>query len=233
MPPGVTQIRVPDSRSALARLAAAYYRLRPGQRAQPIRFIGVTGTNGKSTVCELLHSILAASGQPAALVGTIRYELPTQTLSSSLTTPPPVELCEYLARAADAGAQWAVMEVSSHALDQRRCDGLEFAAGVFTNLSGDHLDYHGDRGGRSQLVGGGGAAGGPGRSTRWSSAATLGGLRVGSRSVPGPGLPEAWGRAKPPWLAEDPNEICIETFVGDGPASRGERGRRGSPGWHG
>jgi len=145
LPPGIAEIRVPDTRTALARLAAAYHRLRPGQRIEPIRLIGVTGTNGKSTVCEILNSILVAAGQNTALLGTIRYALPDQTLSSTLTTPPPTELCAHLARAADAGARWAVMEVSSHALDQRRCDGLDFAAGVFTNLSGDHLDYHGDR----------------------------------------------------------------------------------------
>ena len=147
VPPGVIEVRVSDSRSALARLAAAYYQLRPGSAeggAGALRLVGVTGTNGKSTTCALLQSLLSAARQPAALLGTIHNDLLKSTVTATMTTPAPLDLCRYLAEAAEAGAGWAVMEVSSHALDQRRCDGLDFAAAVFTNLSGDHLDYHGD-----------------------------------------------------------------------------------------
>jgi len=141
---GAAEVVVPDSRTALARLAATFHGLRFDSARHPLRLVGITGTNGKSTTCELLRSVLTAAGRRTASLGTIRYDLLDEILASTLTTPPALQLCEHLGRAARAGAEWAVMEVSSHALDQRRCDGLSFAAGVFTNLSGDHLDYHGD-----------------------------------------------------------------------------------------
>ncbi|MFQ5491025.1 MAG: UDP-N-acetylmuramoyl-L-alanyl-D-glutamate--2,6-diaminopimelate ligase [Phycisphaerae bacterium] len=144
---GAATLRVPDARLALARLGAAFYGLRRGQCARALEIIGITGTNGKGTTAELLRAILRASGQPTALLGTMGYDLIAETVAADWTTPPPVALCRYLAQAREAGARWAVLEASSHALDQRRCDGLAFRAGVFTNLSGDHLDYHGDRNG--------------------------------------------------------------------------------------
>lgn len=141
VPEGVVRIRVEDTREALARLASAYYGLRGGTSTLP-RLVGITGTNGKTTVAWLLRSILHAAHQPTALIGTIEYDLLNQRCAAPLTTPGPLDLCRHLAHARDAGATFAVLEVSSHALDQRRCDGLSFSAGVFTNLSGDHLDYH-------------------------------------------------------------------------------------------
>ena len=142
VPPPAVRVRVDDTRVALARLAAAYYGLRKGAAPTP-RLIGITGTNGKTTVAWLLHAILQADGHQAALLGTIRHDLLIEQAPAGLTTPSPLDLCRHLAIARDAGADFAVLEVSSHALDQRRTDGLTFAAGVFTNLSGDHLDYHG------------------------------------------------------------------------------------------
>jgi UDP-N-acetylmuramoyl-L-alanyl-D-glutamate--2,6-diaminopimelate ligase len=142
VPVGVCEIHVDDTRSALARLAAAYHRL-CGDTGRPMRVVGVTGTNGKTTVAWLLRSILRAAGHKTALFGTVEYDLAGQRLPSPLTTPGALTLCEHLATARSRGATHAVMEVSSHAMDQRRVDGLEFVAGVFTNLSGDHLDYHG------------------------------------------------------------------------------------------
>lgn len=136
------QVVVDDSRAALAKLAAAFYGLRGGD-GTPLRLVGVTGTNGKTTVAWLLRSILREAAQPAALLGTIEYDLLAERFAGQLTTPGPVELCQHLVTASRAGARNAIVEVSSHALDQRRCAGLSFAAGVFTNLSGDHLDYHG------------------------------------------------------------------------------------------
>jgi UDP-N-acetylmuramoyl-L-alanyl-D-glutamate--2,6-diaminopimelate ligase len=139
-PEGTVRVLVKDSRETLARLAAAYYGLRGGAGCP--RLIGVTGTNGKTTVAWLVRAILTAAGYPTALFGTIEYDLVAQQLRAPLTTPGSMDLCRYLAAARDAGAEFAVAEVSSHALDQRRCDGLPFTAGVFMNLSGDHLDYH-------------------------------------------------------------------------------------------
>ncbi len=144
IPPGPVRLRVEDTREALAHLAAAWFGLRgePSGRA-PLSLVGVTGTNGKTTVAWWLRSILAADGRRPALIGTIEYDLLADKTSAPLTTPGSLELSGHLATARDAGASDAIVEVSSHALQQRRCDGLTFAAAVFTNLSGDHLDYHG------------------------------------------------------------------------------------------
>jgi len=138
---GTTIVRVADSRVALAKMTAAFYGLRGASPAFPM--IGVTGTNGKTTVAWLIRDIVAAAGFRAGLFGTVEYDLVGERRSAPLTTPGAVELCRNLSTAREAGARYAVMEVSSHALDQRRCDGLPFAAGIFTNLTGDHLDYHG------------------------------------------------------------------------------------------
>ncbi len=140
-PSGVAVVRVADTRSALAKLAPAFYGLLGGVEPT-LRIIGVTGTNGKTTVVWLLRSILQAAHHRTAMLGTVEYDLVGKRRPSPLTTPGSIELCRNLASARDAGATHAVLEVSSHALDQRRCDGLTFAAGVFTNLTGDHLDYH-------------------------------------------------------------------------------------------
>jgi len=142
-PKDVALIRVPDTKAALARLAATFYRVRHID-VPDLRLIGVTGTNGKTTVSWMLRSILHAADVPTALFGTIEYDLCGSQVSAPLTTPDALTLCHHLAQARDAGAQAAVLEVSSHALAQSRCAGLTFAAGVFTNLSGDHLDYHAD-----------------------------------------------------------------------------------------
>ncbi len=141
VPEGVVRVRVGDTPTTLAKLAAAYYGLRE-QQGGAQRLVGVTGTNGKTTVAWLLRSILREAGCSTALLGTIEYDLFSKRLPAPLTTPGAVSLCQHLATARDAGADYGVLEVSSHALDQRRCDGLSFSAAVFTNLSGDHLDYH-------------------------------------------------------------------------------------------
>jgi UDP-N-acetylmuramoyl-L-alanyl-D-glutamate--2,6-diaminopimelate ligase len=142
LPDSVSIVRVGDTRDALARLAAAYYEVDRGG-ANELRLVGITGTNGKSTVAWLLRSILRAAGEQPALFGTIEYDLAGTCEKSDLTTPPPLELCQRLAAARQRGARFGVLEVSSHALDQRRCDGLTFEVALFTNLSGDHLNYHG------------------------------------------------------------------------------------------
>lgn len=144
VPAGIPLIRVPDSRSAVARLAAAFVGLDEIQSKGLLRVVGVTGTNGKSTVCYLIRNILSGDGRRTAMLGTVIYDLLSRQLPAPMTTPSPVRLAEHLVEASQAGATDVVMEVSSHALDQRRIDGLDLAVGVFTNLSGDHLDYHGD-----------------------------------------------------------------------------------------
>ena len=135
-------VRVGDSRAALARLAATWFGINETDE-RPLRLIGVTGTNGKTTITWMIRSILQAAGVPTALLGTIEYDLVGARRGAPLTTPGSLELCRMLSEARHGGAEYAALEVSSHALDQRRCDGLTFAAGVFTNLTGDHLDYHG------------------------------------------------------------------------------------------
>ena len=140
-PPGTPLFVVDDSALALATLAAAFYRLRGPTGRCPV-LVGITGTNGKTTTTYLIRAILNAAGHRAALLGTVEYHLLTERVPARWTTPPPIELCELLNRSMQAGATHAAMEVSSHALDQRRCDGLEFEAALFTNLTGDHLDYH-------------------------------------------------------------------------------------------
>ncbi len=142
VPAGVARVVVKDTRVALAKLAAGYFQMAPSE-SQTMRLVGITGTNGKTTVAWLLRSILREAGKRPALLGTIEYDLVSRRLPAPLTTPGSIELCRHLAEARDAGAAYGVLEVSSHALDQRRCDGLSFSAVVFTNLSGDHLDYHG------------------------------------------------------------------------------------------
>ncbi len=143
-------IAVADSHVAVGKLAATFYGIDRLQRDGKLRLIGVTGTNGKTTVVSLITSILRAAGLKASSLGTIGLDVPGgsavghASVISGMTTPPPIELCAALAHAARAGAECVAMEVSSHALDQCRTDGLRFDVGVFTNLTQDHLDYHGD-----------------------------------------------------------------------------------------
>ncbi|GJM26671.1 MAG: UDP-N-acetylmuramoyl-L-alanyl-D-glutamate--2,6-diaminopimelate ligase [Phycisphaerae bacterium] len=139
-------IEVADTHDAIARLAATFFGIDRLQRDGKLKLIGVTGTNGKTTVVSLITSILRAAKYPASSLGTIGLDVTGNSTDviSGMTTPPPIELCATLADAARAGACYVAMEVSSHALDQRRCGGLRFDVGVFTNLTQDHLDYHGD-----------------------------------------------------------------------------------------
>ena len=135
----VAKIVVHDARQALALIAGAVH----GHPSRRLRLVGVTGTNGKTTVAHLLRAVLEASGERVGLVGTIRHMVGERSVPASHTTPEPLELNALLAAMVQEGCQSVVMEVSSHALDQHRVGGLHFAAGVFTNLTQDHLDYHG------------------------------------------------------------------------------------------
>lgn len=130
---------VEDTHEALGRLAQALQ----GWPGQNLTNVAVTGTNGKSTVTHLIREILTRNGRKAGLLGTITYETPLRIIPATMTTPDPVMLAEMCTRMVTDGATHLVMEASSHALDQKRLAGLTFAVGVFTNLTGDHLDYHG------------------------------------------------------------------------------------------
>lgn len=132
-------VRVARVRRALAMIAANFY----GHPARTLRLIGVTGTNGKTTTTFLIESILRAAGQAAGLLGTIEYRLPNGSTPASFTTPEAVDLQAFFADLRAAGGRYAVLEVSSHSLAMDRVYGCQFAAAVFTNLTQDHLDFHG------------------------------------------------------------------------------------------
>lgn len=129
---------VKDARSAKARIAARFYR-HPSQR---LDCIGITGTNGKTSVSYMLKSIMEQDGRPTGLVGTICHQIGKRIVQSKNTTPDAVDLQRFLAEMVDDNMSAAVMEVSSHALTQARVEGIAFRVGVFTNLSREHLDYH-------------------------------------------------------------------------------------------
>ena len=135
---GVVKVVVPDTRRALAAIAAAWHGY-PGDR---MTLVGVTGTNGKTTTTALVHGMLTRRSGPSGLIGTIEYRIGDRAFPATHTTPGPLELNGLLGEMVGAGCTSAVMEVSSHALDQRRVDGLKFSTAVFTNLTRDHLDYH-------------------------------------------------------------------------------------------
>jgi UDP-N-acetylmuramoyl-L-alanyl-D-glutamate--2,6-diaminopimelate ligase len=130
---------VEDSRKALALLSAAFF----GRPAERLKMIGVTGTNGKTTTVALIESILTAGGAVVGVIGTGNYRYRGTTRVNPLTTPDAIDLQRILAEMEGSGVTHVVMEVSSHALDQKRVAGCRYDAAVFTNLTQDHLDYHG------------------------------------------------------------------------------------------
>lgn len=132
-------IRVVDARAFMGRMAAAFN----GDPTATLPLAGITGTNGKTTTTYLIESIMAAAGRPAAVLGTISYRFGGTSMEASHTTPESTELQAAFRRLKEAGAQGYVMEVSSHALEQKRVDSCHFDVGIFSNLTRDHLDYHG------------------------------------------------------------------------------------------
>ncbi|MCB0636355.1 MAG: UDP-N-acetylmuramoyl-L-alanyl-D-glutamate--2,6-diaminopimelate ligase, partial [Lewinella sp.] len=134
-----TWIEVANSARALAQLAAAFY----GHPSRELQLVGVTGTNGKTTVATLLYQLFMGLGYKTGLLSTVENRIGEQRLAATHTTPDAVQLNATLAAMREAGCDYAFMEVSSHALDQERVAGLQFAGGIFTNMSHDHLDYHG------------------------------------------------------------------------------------------
>ncbi len=135
----VGRILVPDTRWALPRLAAAYF----GHPSRRLTVVGITGTNGKTTTSYLVEALLRARGLETGVIGTIQYVVRGAGRPAGQTTPEALELQGLLAEMVDAGVGGVAIEVSSHALDLRRVDAIAFDVAVFTNLTQDHLDYHG------------------------------------------------------------------------------------------
>jgi len=139
-PPGVTVVRVEKARLALAHLSAAFY----DHPSRELTLVGITGTNGKTSTSYLLEAILTAAGRRVGVVGTVNYRVGENTWPAPVTTPESLDLQRLLREMRARNVSHVFCEVSSHALDLRRVDKAAFAAGVFTNLSQDHLDYHRD-----------------------------------------------------------------------------------------
>ncbi len=136
--PNVTYVQVADSAEALGQMAHLFYN-RPSEH---LKLVGVTGTNGKTTTVTLLYNLLQALGYKVGLLSTVENRIGQQVVEATHTTPNAIAIHALLADMVAAGCDYAFMEVSSHAAHQRRIAGLQFAGGVFTNISHDHLDYH-------------------------------------------------------------------------------------------
>ncbi|MBX2971410.1 MAG: UDP-N-acetylmuramoyl-L-alanyl-D-glutamate--2,6-diaminopimelate ligase [Cyclobacteriaceae bacterium] len=133
-----TYVTVKNSAQSLGIIAANFF----GNPSQKLKLVGVTGTNGKTTVATLLYKLFGTLGHRCGLISTVEYRIIDQVLPSTHTTPDPVQLNKLLKDMVDAGCTYAFMEVSSHAIDQDRIAGLQFAGAIFTNITHDHLDYH-------------------------------------------------------------------------------------------
>ena len=138
LPLNVPQLIVPDGREAMARAAACFY----GHPERELTMLAVTGTNGKTSVTYMVKSVAETAGKKVGLIGTIQNLIGEEKVYTERTTPESVDLFALLQRMADKGVELVVMEVSSHALAQQRVAGIPFKAGLFTNLTQDHLDYH-------------------------------------------------------------------------------------------
>ena len=135
----VAYIVVEDTNEAMAMMAAAYY----DHPSEELRLVGVTGTNGKTTTATLLYDMTMAMGYRAGLISTVVYRIGEERIPSTHTTPDAIRLNAMMRRMVDSGCDYCFMEVSSHSIVQHRIDGLKFTGGLFTNLTHDHLDYHG------------------------------------------------------------------------------------------
>jgi UDP-N-acetylmuramoyl-L-alanyl-D-glutamate--2,6-diaminopimelate ligase len=136
----VPWVLVDDARAAMASLAADFY----GHPSRAMQVVGITGTNGKTTTAYLLRAVFQSAGKKCGLLGTVAYSVGERELPALRTTPEAPDVQRMFHQMVQAGCRACVMEVSSHALALRRVDATTFAAGVFTNLTRDHLDYHGD-----------------------------------------------------------------------------------------
>ena len=134
----VTYIKVADTEDCVGKLATAFY----GDPTSKLELIGVTGTNGKTTIATLLYNMFRKFGYKVGLISTVCNYIDDEAIPTEHTTPDPITLNKLLGRMADEGCKYAFMEVSSHSVAQKRIGGLKFAGGIFTNLTRDHLDYH-------------------------------------------------------------------------------------------
>ena len=136
--PGITYIQVKDTNKAMAFMAANYFE----NPSQKLKLVGITGTNGKTTVASLLYQLFQKAGYKVGLLSTVKILVGTKEYKATHTTPDSITINHYLKEMVDEGIEYCFMEVSSHGIHQKRTEGLQFAGGVFTNLSHDHLDYH-------------------------------------------------------------------------------------------
>ena len=137
--PNVSYVVVEDSNIAMAAMAAAFY----NHPSEELRLVGVTGTNGKTTTATLLYDMFTAMGYKVGLISTVVYRIGEQRIESTHTTPDTIRLNKMMREMVDSGCEYCFMEVSSHSVAQHRIDGLKFVGALFTNLTHDHLDYHG------------------------------------------------------------------------------------------
>ena len=135
---GITYLQVQDTQQALAIMASHFY----GNPSRELQLVGVTGTNGKTTIATLLYTLFTSAGYKVGLLSTIKVIIGATEHAATHTTPDSLAINKYLRQMVDAGVAYCFMEVSSHGIDQKRTEGLHFAGGIFTNLSHDHLDYH-------------------------------------------------------------------------------------------
>ena len=135
---GVTYVQVESTEDAVGKVATLFY----GDPSHKLKLVGVTGTNGKTTIATLLYNMFRKFGHKVGLLSTVCNYIDDVEVPADHTTPDPIELNELLAKMVEAGCEYAFMECSSHAIHQKRIGGLKFAGGLFTNLTRDHLDYH-------------------------------------------------------------------------------------------
>ena len=135
---GITYIQVESTEDAVGKVATLFY----GDPSHKLKLVGVTGTNGKTTIATLLYNMFRKFGHKVGLLSTVCNYIDDVEVPADHTTPDPIELNELLAKMVEAGCEYAFMECSSHAIHQKRIGGLKFAGGLFTNLTRDHLDYH-------------------------------------------------------------------------------------------
>ncbi|MBB4034464.1 UDP-N-acetylmuramoyl-L-alanyl-D-glutamate--2,6-diaminopimelate ligase [Dysgonomonas hofstadii] len=136
---GIIYVKVTDSADTAGKMATHWY----GDPSAKLKLVGVTGTNGKTTTATLLYEMFRKLGYKAGLLSTVANYIDGKAYHATHTTPDPISLNEMLAKMVDAGCDYAFMEVSSHAIHQKRISGLKFEGGIFTNITQDHLDYHG------------------------------------------------------------------------------------------
>ena len=137
---GITYVQVLNSQEALAYMAANYYE----NPSSELKLVGVTGTNGKTTISSLLYDLFSSAGYEVGLLSTVNIKVGKAIYKATHTTPDSLTINKYLREMVDAGVEFCFMEVSSHGIHQKRTEGLHFTGGIFTNLSHDHLDYHAD-----------------------------------------------------------------------------------------